>query len=212
MTNIITDILPLDEDPNYRVIYVNNTPEATIPTDTVDKIGLTVEQLWTEDVTLQIQKLQYLEVATNMALKLISMKAWGVKELATRLVKRGIDPATATIATEQLHEDGWLDDFKYACARIRDWTRSKPASRTWLKQKLKERQLSDACIDDAVEEEFGEQCEQDAATELAKLQLVKMHSLDKATTRRRLIAALGRRGFSSDVASEALRRAQSNAT
>ena len=143
-----------------------------------------------------------------MALNLITKKAWGVKELATRLIKRGIDPTVATLATEQLEADGWLDDFSYACARIRDWTRIEPASRFWLLQKLKERELANEVSNLALEEELGNRSEQDAANQLAILRLAKVTSQDETIIRRRVISALSRRGFTTDVGAEALRMAQ----
>jgi len=208
MTKTITDILPLDTDPNYRVIFVNGESTCTIPTSTVERLKLSVEQLWTVELEIKVTSLENLSHATSMALQLISKKAWGVRELATRLVKRGIEQSTATLATEQLEADGWLDDFVYACARIRDWTRIEPASRYWLLRKLEERELSSEVALEAIEEELENRSEQDAATELAVLRLSKVISEDEATVRRRVISALRRRGFTVDVGAEALRRAQ----
>jgi SOS response regulatory protein OraA/RecX len=208
MTILITDIQPLEDDPNYRVIFVNDVPEITIPTSTVEQLGITTQQCWTEELSKRVQSFEDIEKARTMALKLISMKAWGVKELATRLVKRGIHQEIATTTTEQLCDDGWLDDHAYACARIRDWVRCEPASRVWLRNKLQQRQLSEESISTAIEEETGNRSEQDAATELALTRIAKATSLDETTLRRRVISALGRRGFPSDVGSEAFRRAR----
>ncbi len=208
MTKTITDILPLDTDPNYRVIFVNGESILTIPTSTVERLELTVDQLWTVELAAEVISLEDMRDATSMALQLISKKAWGVQELATRLVKRGIEQSTATLATEQLEADGWLDDFAYACARIRDWTRAEPASRYWLRRKLEERELASEVALEAIEEELGNRSEQDAATELAVLRLSKVHSEDESTIRRKVISALSRRGFPVDVGAEALRRAQ----
>lgn len=208
MTNVITDIQPLDDDPNYRVIFVNDAPEITIPTSTVEQFGLTTKQSWTEELSKNVQAFEDIEKARNMALKLISMKAWGVKELATRLIKRGIHQEIATQTTQQLCEDGWLDDHAYARARIRDWIRSEPAGRVWLRNKLRQRELSDETILKAIDKEIGDRSEQDAATELATMRIARAPSLDEATLRRRVISALGRRGYPSDVGSEAFRRAR----
>jgi regulatory protein len=208
MTHVITDIQPLEDDPNYRVIYVNDTPEVTIPTSTVEQLGLTTQQSWTEELSISVQSFEDIEKARNMALKLISMKAWGVKELATRLIKRGIHQEIATPTTKQLCDDGWLDDHSYACARIRDWVRTEPAGRAWLRNKLRQRQLSDETISKAIDEEIGDRSEQDAATELASARIARLPNVDETTLRRRVISALGRRGFPSDIGSEAFRRAQ----
>ena len=120
MTKIITDILPDDNDPNYRIVYVDGVSEITLPLATMKRLNLNIDQVWTDDLSHQVKAIEDVEQARNMALNLITKKAWGVKELATRLIKRGIDPTVATLATEQLEADGWLDDFSYACARIRE--------------------------------------------------------------------------------------------
>ncbi len=212
MTNLITDILPLEDDPNYRVIFVNDLPELTVPRSTVEQLGLQLQQQWTTELAQTVQSFEDIENARGMALGLISMKAWGTDELSARLVKRGIDKNVAAITTQQLHEDGWLDDLTYAMARIREWTRIEPASRTWLQKKLQERLLSHETIAAAIEEELGDRSEQDAATTLAAIRIAKVAGLDEPTTRRRVISALSRRGFPTDVGSEALRRAQAENT
>jgi SOS response regulatory protein OraA/RecX len=208
MTNFITDIQSSDDDPNNRVIFVNELRETTIPASTVEYLSLHIQQPWTDELANQVHTFEDIEKARSMALKLISMKAWGVQELANRLVKRGIDKDIAQTITMQLEEDDWLCDTTYACARIREWMRVEPASRAWLRMKLKDRSLTTDTCEQAIEEELGDLCEQDAATELATIRLAKTGSLDEATTRRRVIAAICRRGFPTDVASEAYRRAQ----
>ena len=204
----ITDILPLEEDPNYRVVYVDNQPEITIPTSTIEQLELTIGQAWTSDLATQADTFDQIDEAKHMALNLISRKAWGVRELAARLVKRGIDTNIALQITEQLEEDGWLDDFKYACARIRDWIRIEPASPRWLHRKLQERLLSQEQANEAIAAELGDKSEQDLATALAIIRLTKVVDVDEVTRRRRVMSALSRRGFSTDVGSEAIRQAQ----
>ena len=206
---VITDIQPLEENPNFRVLFIDGVAELTIPSSTLVKFALSIGQEWNDDLANTMQSDEDIEVASKMALGLIAMKSWGVKELATRLVKRGIEPDIATITTEQLEGDGWLDDFTYACARIREWIRKEPASRAWLTRKLQERELSDETIANALDEERGGQSEQDAATELAIIRLAKVKDQDVLVIRRKVISALSRRGFSTDVGSEALRMAQS---
>jgi len=208
MTRVITDILPSEEDPNYRVVYVDGSPEITIPSSTALRLELDINQPWTQELATQLHSLTDMSLATSMALRLVSRKSWGMCELAARLVTRGIDPCIAELTTQQLNEDGWLNDFKYACARIRELTRNEPASKRWIQRKLQDRKLSPEIIAQAIDEEVGNRSEQDAATQLANIRLLKMKTQDEATVRRRVISALSRRGFSVDVGAEALRRAQ----
>jgi SOS response regulatory protein OraA/RecX len=204
----ITDIQALEKDPNFAMVYVDGTLHCTLPRSTVEELALAVDQEWTEECDSVVTQLEQIDTGKSMALDLISRKAWGVRELAARLIKRGIDANIARATTEELAEDGWLDDITYAGARIRDWTRLEPASRRWLHMKLQERLISREDADQAIDEELAGSSEQDLATTLAGLRLAKVSNLDEVTARRRVISALSRRGFSTDVGSEAIRRAQ----
>jgi SOS response regulatory protein OraA/RecX len=204
----ITDIQALEKDPNFAMVYVDGALHCTLPRSTVEELALAVDQEWTEECDSVVTQLEQIDTGKSMALDLISRKAWGVRELAARLMKRGIDANIARVTTEELAEDGWLDDITYAGARIRDWTRLEPASRRWLRMKLQERLISREDADQAIDEELAGSSEQDLATTLAGLRLAKVSNLDEVTARRRVISALSRRGFSTDVGSEAIRRAQ----
>jgi regulatory protein len=136
----------------------------------------------------------------------MSRRAWSKKELSDRLIKRGSDASAASLITEQLEEDGWLDDLAYASACIREWIRIEPASRRWLAHKLSFKGITETTATQAIDDAIGDQSEQNAAAVLARLRLMKVSTLDESTQRRRVMSALQRRGFSSDIASEALRR------
>ena len=208
MTNVITSIEPLSSDPNFRVIFVDGEKILTLPSHVVDHLNIKVDAPWTEALATSAASFEDESEARTMALQLIAMKAWGEKELAARLVKRGIQSAVATKVTEALQEDGWLDDLAYATARVREWTRNEPAGQRWLTMKLRERLLSEDTISEAISNELGDRSEQAAANELAKIRLQSVEGHDEVTIRRRIIAALGRRGFSSDIAAEAIRHAK----
>ncbi len=205
---IITDIQPLEDDPNFRVLFLDDVPQFTLPTSAVERHELEIGQEWNDELATEVQSDKEVDRARTMALKLISTKSWGVLELAARLEKRGIESDIAVTTSTQLEEDGWLDDFVYACARVREWVRKEPASRVWLTHKLLERKLDEETIQSALEEELGCKSEQDAATELAILRLSKSSGQDEVAIRRKVISALSRRGFPTDVGSEAYRRAQ----
>lgn len=207
MSNLITAIESDPTDPNNRRVYVNEACIATLHISNIEMLGIELDQQWTDELEFAIETMQANEKARSMALQLVSRRAWSKKELANRLIKRGCQSSIAKQITEELAEDGWLDDLAYAGACIREWLRVEPASRRWLTHKLFEKGISEPTASESIAEELGEGSEQDAATELAVIRIAKTSSLDLETARRRVIAALQRRGFSSDVASEAYRRA-----
>jgi SOS response regulatory protein OraA/RecX len=186
---------------------VNESCVATLTASNVENLSIELGQEWTEELELEITNIQSSDKTRAIALQLLSRRSWAKRELTNRLVKRGCDSKDATSVANQLEEEGWLDDLAYAGALIREWLRAEPASRLWLQRKLSEKGISSDDCEKAINEELGDQSEQDAATELAIIRIGKVTSTDEATVRRRVIAAIQRRGFCSVVASEAYSRA-----
>lgn len=207
MSTCITSIEPDFKDPNIRHVYVKETCVASLAASEVKTLGFELGQQWTHEEEESVEQLRFQEKAHSIALQLLSRRAWSKKELATRLKKRGCEAAIAESIVDQLEIDGWLDDLAYAGACIREWIRVEPASRRWLTHKLSDKGVDQSTAALAIDEEIEKQSEQDGATKLAKIRISKSSSLDEETLRRRVIAAIQRRGFSSDIASEAFRRA-----
>jgi len=210
MTRTITAIQPSTRDPNMREVYVDHSLATTMPLSLVELLHIEVNQQWTDTLVNHISRHNETVEARRIALDLISRRSWGINELATRLVKRGVNQAIATETTDKLAEDGWLDDVVYAGALIRQWLRKEPAGRKWLRHKLMEKEIPTEIVDAAIGDELGDLSEQDSATALALIKISKASALDDVTRRRRVIYALARRGFTMDEASEAYRCAQDN--
>ena len=208
MTGTITSISPSKRDPNMRDVFVDDALETTLPATVVVQLKIEIDCKWTPDIDKQAESIAASEKARQMALSLISRRMWGCKELETRLVKRGVESSTATAVTEQLAEDGWLNDVQYACALIRQWIRKEPAGRRWLRHKLREKQITVDVATHAVEVELGDSSEQDAANAFATIRLSKIRNVEDEIAVRRVRAALNRRGFDADVAMDAIRSAQ----
>jgi len=210
MTRTITAIEPTEEDPNLRNIFVDDTFTTTMSVSMISQLHLEIGEEWTEACESNYACHAACDKARSIALQLLSRRSWGVNEITTRLIKRGVEPNIATITTEQLNVDGWLDDRVYASALIRQWTRKEPAGKRWLEHKLREKEIPQAIASDAIDEAYEGKSEQAAAIQLASIRIATMSHLDQLAVRRRVIAALARRGFNSEVASEALRLAQTN--
>jgi SOS response regulatory protein OraA/RecX len=207
MTQLITAIEPSGDDPNFRDIYVQGKLAMTLSFSMVETLQLTVQQEWNGETSGAVEQCHALEDARKMAIELISRRTWGCNELKTRLVKRGTDSGIATLAIEQLIDDGWLDDHSFACALIRQWLRKEPAGRRWLMQKLYEKEIARDIAQGAIDEELAESTEQEFADGFALKRLAKT-SGDEETVKRKVISALHRKGFASGVAFEAFKHAQ----
>jgi regulatory protein len=212
MTHLITAIEPSKEDPNFRDIYVQGKLAMTLPFSTVEELNLSVESVWDEDTTNTVKLHNEIAKARHIAIDLISRRMWGSNELRTRLKKRGVDEQVAQLTVEQLIEDNWIDDLEFAKALIREWLRKEPAGRRWLVHKLHEKEIVTEVAQQAIDDELEGSCEQKFADEFALKHLSKTTSKDEDLIKKKVISALNRKGFSSDVASQAYRNAQENTT
>jgi regulatory protein len=207
MSACITAIEADHKDPNIRHLYVNESCVATLSVSEIERLEIVLNQPWTDELERAVEEDQSNEQTRLIALRLLSRRSWSKKELTDRLIKRGSHPSSAEMITDQLEIDGWLDDLAYAGACIREWIRVEPASRRWIMHKLSGKGISEKTATHAIDETLHDQSEQKAATELATIRLAKISALNEPTRQRRVMAALQRRGFSSDVASEAIRLA-----
>ena len=129
--------------------------------------------------------------ARERALYLLGLRDYACKELEEKLYSEA-EPATAAAVVERLREVGLLDDERYAARLARSLSEVKHYPRRRIEQELRHRGISPVLAQAAAEEVEGEEYEQ----ALAILQKKYYNKLTDPDSRRRVIAALARRGFS----------------
>jgi SOS response regulatory protein OraA/RecX len=82
-----------------------------------------------------------------------------------------------------------------------------PLSRRAIEQELRGRKVPRDIASAALREHYPEEHEREAATELARTRLDRLGAVDEVTRRRRTIDFLIRRGFSTSLAADSVRRA-----
>lgn len=118
-------------------------------------------------------------------------------ELARKLRERGIDEAAAGAALDKLASYGYVNDAAYAAEFVQNMMETGRMGRKAVEYKLKEKGLSSEAVAVAMEA-YTEEDER----KIAKRQLAKMAGGgDPREQRRKISAALIRRGFSYDVIS-----------
>jgi regulatory protein len=141
--------------------------------------------------------------AFELAVAAITRKERTTAELSELLVARGVQDDVAQLVLERLAEIGELDDRRFALAYAAD----KRELRGWgpdrIRAALAERGVDRALAEEAAESESPAQQAERAAALLAERD---EHLADDAS-RGRALAYLARRGFGSEVAYEAVRRA-----
>ena len=140
--------------------------------------------------------------AFELAVAAIARKERTAAELAEVLAGRGVDDDVAASVLNRLAEIGELDDERFAHAYARD----KRELRGWgpdrIRAALVERGVDRPTAEAASVEPHAAQAER-AASMLAD----RGEPLEDDAARGRALAYLARRGFDSDVAYEAVRRA-----
>lgn len=146
---------------------------------------ITEEQLNTLLATSQYNR------ARERALYLLGLRDYACRELEQKLYTEA-DPATAAAVVERLREVGLLDDERYAARLARSLSETKHYPRRRIEQELRQRGIAPLLAQSAAEEVDCEDYEQ----ALALLEKKYYNKLNDPDSRRRVTAALARRGFS----------------
>lgn len=174
----------------YRLDFENGDP-VEVDVRTFDESGfrqgsdLTEEQLNTLLATSQYNR------ARERALYLLGLRDYACKELEQKLYTEAT-PEIAAAVVERLREVGLLDDERYAARLARSLSEIKHYPRRRIEQELRHRGISSMLIQTVLSELEGEDYEQ----ALALLQKKYYNKLNDPDSRRRVVAALARRGFS----------------
>lgn len=129
--------------------------------------------------------------ARERALYLLGLRDYACKELEQKLYTEAT-PETAAAVVERLRQVGLLDDERYAARLARSLSEGKHYPRRRIEQELRRRGVDPLTAQTAAEEVDGEDFEQ----ALALLERKYYNKLSDPDDRRRVTAALARRGFS----------------
>lgn len=141
----------------------------------------------------------------DAALRYLGQRDHSEHELRTKLARRDFDEDEIENVIQRLYAAKLIDDAKFASACAISYFHS-GLSRRAVAIKLRNKGLSDVNIEAALsglddDDELGR------AIDLARSRLQKMSGIPQATARRRLLAFLGRRGFSESMCYAAVGKA-----
>ncbi len=131
------------------------------------------------------------------------------REASDRLEEAGYSREEIAAALLSARESGWVDDRVFARLWVEDRLLHHPLSRRAVEQELRGRKVPQDVASAAVRDHYSEEQEREVAGDLARARLARLSSLDEMTRRRRVIDFLIRRGFSSSLAADTVRRALS---
>ena len=141
------------------------------------------------------------------ALRLLDRRGYSRGELAERLVSKGHDRDLTDVVIERLAACGLLDDEAYAHRVAAMVLQKKPASAALVEQKLLSRRIPPEIARRVATEILTDTDPVEEATRMVRGILAGGAVRSAEATRRRVGAALARRGFDTDIISSVLERA-----
>jgi regulatory protein len=194
----ITDIRPLPSDPNLRKVRVGRRVVATLRSADVEALSLEPGRPWTPALASSVQAVVAINRARASAMRMLSRRSYSRGELVERLMQQGFSAEHARTITQQLENDGWMNERAYADDVVRQAQRTGPAGRPLIEYRLRQR-LVDPPIAAQAAQANSSRDERVSALALARKRLSTMKGIRPDAAARRLSALLGRRGFDEDV-------------
>lgn len=177
-------------------VYLDDKYSFSLNEKAVEELGLAVGQELSEQDVERITKGDELRRAKEYAVLLLSYRARTVKELHSRLLRKGFSEEITDAAINRLAELKLVDDTKFAQDYAESRIRAAGRSRRLVKAELTKLGVARPQIDEALKEAPDETV---AARELVAKYAKRYARLDEKTRRQRLYALLARRGFTYDT-------------
>ena len=173
------------------LLRLDNETEYLVDRQTFDESSCRVGCDVTEEQLNDLLTASQYHRARERALYLLGLRDYACKELEQKLYCEA-DPTIAAAGVARLCEVGLLDDERYAARLARSLCEEKHYPRRRIEQELRRRGIDPMLAQTAAEEVDCEDYEQ----ALAILERKYYNKLSDPDSRRRVIAALARRGFS----------------
>ncbi|MCL8027326.1 regulatory protein RecX [Nocardioides bruguierae] len=144
------------------------------------------------------------EVARAILLEQLTGRARSRAELAEKLAAKLVPDDVAEQLLDRFEEVGLVDDEAFARAWVSSRQPTKKLARRALAQELRRKGVDDDVAKVALDE-VDPADEEAAARDLVRKKLRSMRSLDDTVAMRRLLGALGRKGFGGEMAYRVVR-------
>ncbi|PZE22869.1 recombinase RecX [Paenibacillus xerothermodurans] len=153
----------------------------------------------------QIAQAQERQQAYLDAVRLLSIRLRSEHELAFRLKQKGYDAAIVEASLERLRAEQYVNDTLFAEQLTHQRIGSQRKGRQWVKQELLHKGLKPEQINHALDQ-VDVEVEFRSAFDLASKKYRSEGDADQLKLKRKTIALLQRRGYSSDIISRVMRQ------
>lgn len=183
-------------------VHLDGEPLCRVGADVVRRLELAVGVELPEERVRELLREGRAREALDRAFGYLSHRARSRFEVERHLRSKGFERPAVEAALRRCEELGYLDDRDFAAGWVRDRIRLKPRGRFRLRMELKEKGVSEADADAAIDRAFREEGvdERQLLERAARKRWEARRSDDPRTVKRRLAGYLKRRGFrSADV-------------
>jgi regulatory protein len=204
---LITALEPDPRHPGTVRVLVDGRPFCTVRSEVVPEADLAVGQPWDEARRRRAGQAADEEGAWRSLLRALERRSFAVGEIRRRLRQKGHPPEAIEYAVARAREVRLLDDAAFARRFVQSRSvRGRGPAR--LRLDLRALGVADSLIDAALAEQWSEPEEAlRVAADLVERRARQLGNLPPDVKRRRLLAYLGRRGFSGDGVLRLVRRA-----
>ncbi len=146
------------------------------------------------------QRDEAVEKAKNIALRLLSGRAYTQREIQDKLFSKDCSEQAVVETLKTLDRLGLIDDRRFARQFVEERMRLKPAGRMLLLRDLKRRGVPEAIVVEVLDDMFAEADPVATATDMLVRRAHRYCGLPRDKALSRMYGFLGRRGFDASVA------------
>jgi regulatory protein len=198
----ITKIEAQKRNPRRRSVFIDGKFAFGVDEEVVSKLGLEKDEEVTEKKIKEILLQKSENEAKEIALRFLSFRRRTEKEIRDKLRGKGFDQKAIKNTIEKLKGYDLINDTEFAVAWVKQRLAHKPRGKRLLRQELWKKGIRKEIIDQVTDQ----LCQDEDRSALEVLEKAKRRykNLDPQVTRRRMLGLLVRRGFSYEIAKNAL--------
>jgi regulatory protein len=202
-SSTVTAIEPQVKRPERVSVFVDGEFALGMHAEVAAAAGLRVGQAVDIPRLQELARAEELRRARDSALHFLGFRARSRLEIRRRLLQKGYDEELVEETLQALGRSGLVDDAEFSRSWVRSRTAGRPMGPTRIAAELRQKGIERELIDQALEP-VDPETELGLALAAGRRKVEQLGSEDHRTARRKLAAALMRRGFSWEVCSRAL--------
>jgi regulatory protein len=199
----ITAIEPQQRQPSRVSIFVDDAFVLGVEGAVAVSLGLAVGQPISEGRLLEVARAEEIRQAVDLALQFLGSRARSRAEVRRRLARKGYEEEVIDQVIDRLSQGGLIDDSQFTEAWVRARTTGRAMGPRRIAWELRRKGVDAETIRGAVER-IDEATELGLALMVGRQKAESMRGEPMQVARRKIAAALQRRGFSWEVTARVL--------